>query len=111
MIRGCIAAAAEHGHIAMGIYQAAAAHGLKIPDDLSVISFDNSDLARWLDPGLSSIALPHFDLGRRAVEILLDGRKASGTHTVPMPLNARRSIAPPPAYGPSSTAAELRASP
>jgi hypothetical protein len=32
---------------------------------------------------------PHFDLGRRAVEILLDGRTASGSHTAPMPLNAR----------------------
>ena len=35
---------------AMGVYQAVAAAGLRIPDDLSVVSFDNSDLARWLDP-------------------------------------------------------------
>jgi LacI family transcriptional regulator len=100
---------ALNDRVAMGIYQAAATHGLKIPDDLSVISFDNSDLARWLYPGLSSIALPHFDIGRRAVEILLDGRTASGTHTVPMPLNARRSIAPPPARASDLRAAELRA--
>ena len=46
---------------------------------------------------LSSIELPHFDIGRRAVEILLDDRTASGTHTVPMPLNARtRSQLHPP---------------
>ena len=52
----------------------------------------------WLGGGdLSSIELSHFDIGRRAVEILLDDRTASGTHTVPMPLNARaRSQLHPP---------------
>ena len=59
--------------------------------------------------GLSSIALPHFDIGRRAVEILLDDRTASGMYTVPMPLNARRSIAPPAARGSDVRSAELRA--
>jgi LacI family transcriptional regulator len=92
---GPTAVVALNDRVAMGVYQAAAALGMGIPDDLSVISFDNSDLARWLHPDLSSIALPHFDIGRRAVEVLLHDRTASGTHTVAMPLNARRSIAPP----------------
>lgn len=86
---------ALNDRVAMGIYQSATGLGMTIPDDLSVISFDNSDLARWLDPGLSSIALPHFDIGRRAVELLLDDRAASGTHMMAMPLNVRDSIAAP----------------
>ncbi len=90
---------ALNDRLAMGVYQAAATLGMTVPDDLSVISFDNSDLARWLDPGLSSIALPHFDIGRRAVELLLDDRAASGTHAVPMPLAARHSVGPPSAEG------------
>jgi LacI family transcriptional regulator len=86
---------ALNDRVALGIYQAAAALGLTIPDDVSVISFDNSDLARWLDPGLSSIGLAHFDIGRRAVELLLDDAPAPGTHKVAMPINARGSIARP----------------
>jgi hypothetical protein len=56
-----------------GIYQAAQQVGLAIPQDLSVVSFDDSDIARWLNPGLSSLAIPHYEMGRRAVDILLDG--------------------------------------
>ncbi|MEO6085856.1 MAG: LacI family DNA-binding transcriptional regulator [Umezawaea sp.] len=80
---------------AMGVYQAAAALGMAVPDDVSVISFDNSDISRWLSPGLTSITLPYFDLGRRAVELLLDENRPGGTHTVGMSLQSRDSVAPP----------------
>ena len=43
--------------IALGAYQAVSDAGLVIPDDLSVVSFDDSDLASWMRPGLSSLAL------------------------------------------------------
>lgn len=80
---------------AMGAYQAVAAAGLRVPADLSVVAFDNSDLARWLDPGLSSMDLPYFDIGRRSVELLLDDAAAPRTHRLPMQLRARGSIAAP----------------
>jgi LacI family transcriptional regulator len=80
---------------AMGVYQAAAALGMAVPDDVSVSSFDNSDISRWLSPGLTSITLPYFDLGRRAVELLLDENRPGGTHTVHMSLQSRDSVAPP----------------
>ncbi len=57
--------------IAFGAYQAAREAGLAIPDQLSVVSFDDSDLAGWLRPELTSVALPHYELGRRAVRLLL----------------------------------------
>jgi LacI family transcriptional regulator len=79
----------------MCIYQAVAAAGLTIPGDLSVISFDNSDIARWLHPALSSMDLPYFDLGRQAVELLLaDGAKPR-VHRLPMELRSRESVAAP----------------
>jgi LacI family transcriptional regulator len=81
--------------IAMGAYQAAAEFGLAIPQDLSVVSFDDSDLALWLRPRLTSVAIPHFELGRRAVEILLAARKPTGVQRIPMPLRDRESIGPP----------------
>ena len=81
--------------VAVGAYQAAAEFGLTIPGDLSVVSFDDSDLASWLRPGLTSVAIPYFELGRRAVEILLAADKPTGTQRIPMPMRERDSIGPP----------------
>jgi LacI family transcriptional regulator len=86
---------ALNDRVALGVYQALAAAGLRIPDDVSVISFDDSDLARWLHPELSSIALPHFDMGRRAVEVLLGAEPFGRIERVPMPLHSRDSVAGP----------------
>jgi LacI family transcriptional regulator len=80
--------------VAMGAYHALRGAGLTIPRDVSVISFDDSDLASWLEPALTSIALPHFELGRQAVELLMN-REASGVHRIPMELRARASVGSP----------------
>ncbi|PZG24294.1 transcriptional regulator [Micromonospora craterilacus] len=80
--------------LAFGAYQALGEAGLTIPGDLSVISFDDDPIASWLRPGLSTAALPHEQMGRRAVELLLDG-DAVGPSFVPMPLRRRRSVAAP----------------
>ena len=81
--------------IAMGAYQALGARGLLVPSDVSVVSFDDSDLASWLRPSLTSVALPYFELGRRAVELLLDSERRPGIHRIPMPLRERESVARP----------------
>ncbi|MET8980081.1 LacI family DNA-binding transcriptional regulator [Streptomyces sp. NPDC004539] len=81
--------------IALGAYQALQESGLRVPDDVSVVSFDDSDLARWLRPGLTSVALPHYRLGRTAVELLLDGETGAAVHRVPMPVMLRASHARP----------------
>jgi len=80
--------------LALGAYQALAEVSLSVPQDVSVISFDDSDLASWLRPRLTSIALPHYDLGRRAVELLLSDQLAPVRHRIPMPLRLRASVAP-----------------
>jgi LacI family transcriptional regulator len=81
--------------VAMGAYQALTARGLQVPADVSVVSFDDSDLASWLQPALTSVALPYFELGRRAVELLLGSERQPGVHRIPMPLRERQSVAPP----------------
>lgn len=93
---------AFNDRVGFGAHQATQAAGLSIPRDLSIVSFDDHPLAGWLRPGLTTFALPHYDLGRRAVEILLDcvtdpGSEATrpGTvHRIPMPLRLRDSVAP-----------------
>jgi LacI family transcriptional regulator len=81
--------------VALGAYQAIADAGWRIPHDVSVVSFDNSQLAAWLRPTLTSIALPHFQLGRRAVELLLGGEAVGSIERVDMPLHNRGSVGPP----------------
>jgi LacI family transcriptional regulator len=81
--------------IALGAYQALAEAGLRIPDDVSVVSFDNSDLASWLRPQLTSLALPHYRLGHQAVELLAAGDLEPNVYRVPMPLITRASVATP----------------
>lgn len=78
--------------LAFGAYQALAEAGLRIPQDVSIISFDNDELASYLRPGLTTIALPHDEMGRKAVRTLLS-QAADGEHLVPMPVIMRGSIA------------------
>lgn len=81
--------------VALGAYQALAAAGLDVPGDVSVVSFDDSELASWLRPALSTIALPEFEMGRTAVDLLLADTPAAGVVRVPMPVRARSSVGPP----------------
>jgi LacI family transcriptional regulator len=80
--------------LAFGAYQALTEAGLRVPDDVSVVSFDNDELAAYLRPGLTTVALPHEHMGRRAVELLLSG-EGSGETLIPMPAIQRSSIGPP----------------
>ena len=62
-----------HDRQAFGAYEVASRLGLRIPDDLSVVSIDNFEIiADGLWPGLTSVALPHYEMGRWAVTRLLD---------------------------------------
>lgn len=58
--------------IAIGVYQTAWRHGLRIPQDISVIGYDNIALAEFLSPPLSTIHQPKNRLGKLAVETLLE---------------------------------------
>lgn len=80
--------------LAFGAYQALQEAGMRIPDDVSIVSFDNDELAAYLRPGLTTVALPHEDMGRRAVDALLSAGE-EGEILVPMPLVTRQSIAAP----------------
>jgi LacI family transcriptional regulator len=78
--------------IAFGAYQALREAGVTVPDDVSVISFDDSDLAAWLRPQLTSISLPHYQLGWQAVELLLSQEAEPRVVRMPMPVRHRASV-------------------
>ena len=81
--------------VALGTYQALRGAGLTIPDDVSVISFDDSELAAWLRPQLTSIALPHYQLGWKAVELLLGEPSEPAVTRIAMPVRHRASVGKP----------------
>ena len=80
--------------IALGVYQALEAAGLRIPADVSIASFDASELASWLRPAATSVGLPEFEMGRLAVESLLGADPPPRLQRVHMPLRARDSVGP-----------------
>jgi DNA-binding LacI/PurR family transcriptional regulator len=57
--------------LAVGALQAAKALGRRVPDDLAIVGFDDFDFARYVDPPLTTVALPGYDMGRRSAELLL----------------------------------------
>ncbi|UUZ96942.1 LacI family transcriptional regulator [Paenibacillus sp. P25] len=58
--------------MAIGVMQAAKKRRISIPGELSVIGFDNTELCSIVTPELSSVAMPVHELGRKAIEVLID---------------------------------------
>ena len=91
--------------MAMGVYQVAADRGWSIPRDLSVVGVDNFELvAAELRPGLTTFALPHYDMGRWAIDqvvaLLEDPTSGAGRSTLPCPVVVRGSVGAPRTAGP-----------
>lgn len=86
--------------MAMGAYAAIHEAGLKVGEDISVIGFDNQpDIASAMRPGLTTIQLPHFEMGEMATEILIKQLQNSESetpirHLIDCPLVVRDSVGP-----------------
>ena len=85
---------------AIGAIRAIMDHGLRVPDDISVVGFDDSEGASYHIPSLTTIRQPLHQMGSVAARILL--RRIRGQETFPqvvpiMPeLVIRESTCPPP---------------
>ena len=86
--------------IAIGALSAAHRLGVRVPDELSVVGFDDVPLAGYLAPPLTTVRMPLEELGRRAVDSLLEeiggGHAENVTVAIPPQLVLRASTAPPP---------------
>jgi DNA-binding LacI/PurR family transcriptional regulator len=81
--------------LAGGVYLAARERGLRIPDDLSVVGFDDLPFARVFDPPLTTIAIDPAALGAEAFEVLMglmEGRQPE-SRVLPVELVVRGSTA------------------
>jgi LacI family transcriptional regulator len=81
--------------MAMGAFDAIKEAGRRIPQDVAVVGFDNRvEIADHMRPRLTTVALPYHEMGKRAVEVLLDPQRcaAGATERIPCPLVRRSSV-------------------
>jgi LacI family transcriptional regulator len=83
--------------MAAGVYKAAQRMGISIPNELSVVGYDDSPLASQLWPAMSTVRLPVRDVGRQAAGLLLaqDGPARTAMAAVTPHLVVRDSCLPP----------------
>ncbi len=67
--------------MAVGAYEAVKEMGLRIPDDISVVGYDDQEIARQLSPPLTTVVLPHREMGRWALATALEGGRAAAGRT------------------------------
>jgi DNA-binding LacI/PurR family transcriptional regulator len=80
---------------AIGLLAACYKHGVCVPDNLSIIGFDDIDMAAYTVPPLTTIRQPRFELGQRAMQLMLDllaGREPEN-QVVPGELVVRQTTA------------------
>lgn len=63
--------------LALGALTALKAHGLNVPGDVAIVGYDDVDFARALEPALTTIRQPSFEIGEAAARLLLDGEQTS----------------------------------
>lgn len=84
--------------IAFGLYMGLKAAGKKVPDDYSVLGFDNIGPCQYVTPPLTTIAQPTFELGQAAatmlIERLTEPQKEAKEKILPVKLVQRFSTAP-----------------
>ena len=90
---------------AMGVYEAARLHRLRIPDDLSVVGFDDLPMSGWVSPPLTTIIQPLAQMAAmatRTIPALLDGRTDTSSNRVELTTSlVVRSSTVPPRKGPA----------
>lgn len=86
---------------ALGAFRAAQARGIRIPDDISIVGFDDIDAGRLLHPPLTTVHVPGEEMGRVAFERLhqiIAGTESMRSRqirwTIPTRLVLRGSVAP-----------------
>ena len=94
---------------ALGVYQAARDLRLHIPEDVSVVGFDDLPVARWVGPPLTTIRQPLIEMAVEAAEMVL--RIAAGERVAADASRARDGAHRPRQHGPTEGVAPARVRP
>jgi LacI family transcriptional regulator len=62
---------AFNDNMAVGVFQAARLYGIRVPDDLSIVGFDDLEEAQIVDPALTTVRQPLAELGRMGASLLI----------------------------------------
>jgi LacI family transcriptional regulator len=85
--------------LALGCYDVMRERGLRCPDDLSVVGFNDIPLVDKVQPGLTTVRIPHYDIGWEAGRLMLDeltrGAQQAKAVLMPVSLSVRQSTGPP----------------
>ncbi len=65
--------------LAIGAIVCAKEEGLKVPRDLSVVGFDDLEIAAYYDPPLTTMAVPAYEMGQAAAKILIENIRGENT--------------------------------
>jgi len=84
--------------VAMGIYRGLQSRKVRIPEDVSVVGFDNTYFSRFLNPPLTTVDVPRSELSRLAISALIQPNPSS-FQSLPTKLILRESTARPPKLG------------
>jgi DNA-binding LacI/PurR family transcriptional regulator len=69
--------------VATGAFLTIKEHGLKIPDDIALVGFSNTNVSSLLDPPLTTVEQPTYEIGKTAVQLLLAQINNSEENFVP----------------------------
>ncbi len=93
---GATALVAFNDLLAIGVLRRLEQRGVVVPDQVSVVGFDDVFGADFCHPPLTTVAAPVDDAGRRLVDVLVADRDPAPVVTLPTFLRVRASTAPPP---------------
>jgi LacI family transcriptional regulator len=84
---------------AYGVYKASRVLGLRIPDDVSVVGFDDVELCQWVSPQLTTVRQPLAEMAREATRIVIElsrgGTRPNQRIELSTSVVVRESTAPP----------------
>ncbi|MEG0355888.1 MAG: LacI family DNA-binding transcriptional regulator [Lachnospiraceae bacterium] len=85
---------AANDMVAISVYKVLHKHGLKVPNDIQIIGFDNINLSSLMTPEITTIAQPISEMGTEAVQMLLkylDGKEIQKQTIFPVELIVRET--------------------
>jgi len=93
---GCTALLAQNDHLALGAIRAFTEAGIHVPDEVSIIGFDGTELCDYFPPRLTSVKIPLTAIGNNAVKVLLqhlrDASKPREVKVLPTSMREGESV-------------------